>query len=92
MIVGSAVYQKINSGHSGKTKKKNQKTNGFYLRSAGLLGEFLSILKEDSVGQTRVLMEEIERRAEILAPWKYSAEVLGVRMEMDWEMMSSFPP
>lgn len=37
-------------------------------------------------------MEETERRAETLVPWKYSAEVLGVRMEMDLEMMSSFPP
>lgn len=66
--------------------------NGFYLRAAGLLGEFLSTLKENSVGQTRVWMEETERRVGILASWKYSAEVLGVRMEMDLEMMSSFLP
>lgn len=54
-------------------KKKTDFTWG----AAVLLGEFFSTLKENPVGQTRVLMEEAERRVWILVPWKYSAEVLG---------------
>ena len=44
------------------------------------MGEFFSTLKENPGGQTRVLMEEAERRVWILVSWKYSAGVLGVRL------------
>lgn len=72
-MLGSAVY-KTHSALSGEKKMD------FYLEATGLLGEFLLTLKENSVSPTRVSWRREREGCGIPVLWKYSVEILGVRI------------